>query len=255
MTESNYEHANRRVWDAYSDEYQTRHSEELDRAPEAWGVWRVPEASLQALGDLTGADVLEFGCGGAQWAIALARRGVNVVGMDLSGQQLTHAQANTANADVHVPLVQASATATPFASNSFDVVFCDHGAMTFADPYETVPEAARLLRPGGRFVFCLSSPLFLLMLDPVADRPSETMHRDYFGMHRFQWPGDDMVDFQIPYGEWIRLFHANGLDVEDLMEVPAPADASSSYRNAEEAEWARRWPMEDLWRLRKRLAE
>ena len=44
--------------------------------------------------------------------------------------------------DVHVPLVQASAEAVPLADASFDIVFCDHGAMNFADPYRTVPEVA-----------------------------------------------------------------------------------------------------------------
>ena len=48
-----------------------------------------------------------------------------------------------------MPLVQASAEAVPVADASFDIVFCDHGAMNFADPYKTVREVARLLRPGG----------------------------------------------------------------------------------------------------------
>ena len=41
----------------------------------------------------------------------------------------------------------------PLADSSFDLVFCDHGAMSFCDPAVTLPEVARLLRPGGRFVF------------------------------------------------------------------------------------------------------
>jgi hypothetical protein len=70
---------------------------------------------------------------------------------------------------------------------------------------------------------------------------------DYFG--RLEWP--DSVEFQLPYGEWIRLFRRNGLVIEDLIETrPAPG-ATSTYRSEEESEWARHWPMENIWRLRK----
>jgi hypothetical protein len=59
------------------------------------------------------------------------------------------------------------------------------------------------------------------------------------------------VSFQLPYGEWIRLFRANGLIVEDLIEPrPAPG-ASSTYRDADALAWARRWPAESIWRLRR----
>jgi ubiquinone/menaquinone biosynthesis C-methylase UbiE len=82
-----------------------------------------------------------------------------------------------------VPLVQASAEAVPLADASFDTVFCDHGAMNFADPYRTVPEVARLLRPGGLFAFCHLSPIADLCWPDTADRVGDQLVRDYFGMH------------------------------------------------------------------------
>ena len=57
----------------------------------AWGVWQVPESELQVLGDVRDKDVLELGCGAAQWSIALARVGARPVGIDLSERQLDHA--------------------------------------------------------------------------------------------------------------------------------------------------------------------
>ncbi len=150
------ERLNRTFWETTSAEYQTEHADELEAAPLAWGTWRIPESEVGALGDLAGLDVLELGCGGGQWSIALARLGVRVTGLDLSAAQLAHA----ARAGTHVPLVQASAESVPFASASFDVVFCDHGAMTFADPDYSVPEVARVLRPGR--------PPRLLQLDRAA---------------------------------------------------------------------------------------
>ncbi|MGI9184330.1 MAG: RNA polymerase sigma factor [Solirubrobacteraceae bacterium] len=43
--------------------------------PDAWGVWQRPESELNVLGDVAGRDVLELGCGAAQWSIALRERG------------------------------------------------------------------------------------------------------------------------------------------------------------------------------------
>src|SRR5262249_8392910 len=134
---------NRRRWDALSDEYQERHREMLGRAEPRWGMWQVPESELLSLGDLSGLDGLQDRCGAAPWSVLPARQGARPVGMDNSARQLEHARA--AGADF--PLLHAAAGEAPFPDESFDVVFCDHGAMTFADPDVTVPEVARLLRP------------------------------------------------------------------------------------------------------------
>ena len=112
-------------------------------------MWQLPDSELGILGDVAGKDVLELGCGAAQWSILLAGRGARVVGLDNSARQLEHARENMAAAGVDFPLVHAAAEEVPLPDASFDVVFCDHGGMTFGDPYRTVPEAARLLRPGG----------------------------------------------------------------------------------------------------------
>ena len=116
-----------------------------------------------------------------------------------------------------------------------------------ADPYRTVPEVARLLRPGGLFAFCHLSPIADLCWPDDADRASERLVRDDFGMHQID--AVDEVVFQLPYGEWIRLFRANGLDILDLIEPRPAPDAVSSYRNDEDRAWARRWPAECIWRL------
>ena len=148
---------NRAMWDNYSEEYQAAHGDDLAASGGyAWGTTQIPESELRVLGDVAGCDILEFGCGAAQWSIALARLGARPVGLDLSERQLQHARRLMAEAGVEFPLVHASAEAVPLLDASFDVVFCDHGAMTFADPYRTVPEVARLLRPGGSI--CVQPP-------------------------------------------------------------------------------------------------
>jgi SAM-dependent methyltransferase len=192
--------------------------------------------------------VLEFGCGAAQWSIALAALGAKVTGLDNSARQLEHARVLMAQAGVDFPLVHSAAEATPFADASFDVVFCDHGAMTFADPHLTVPEAARLLRPGGLLAFSTHTPIIDIAWATGAPHPSERLERDYWDLHTIAEPGE-AVAFQLPYGSWIDLFRANRLTVETLLELRPPPDAKSSYRDEADREWARRWPMEHIWRV------
>jgi SAM-dependent methyltransferase len=244
------ERRNRDFWDADADEYQAAHAADLgpDRA-RAWGAWRIPDADLGLLGDVRGLDVLEYGCGAAQWSVVLAQDGARVVGLDQSRAQLRHARRLQAERGVAFPLVAADATDAPFAAASFDVVFCDHGAMSFCDPAATVPEAARLLRPGGRLVFCKATALLYLTYDWRRARQDRRLRADYFGMRCFD-SGDGTVDFQVPYGDWLRLFAANGLVVEDLVELRPPAGATTTY-DLVPLEWARRWPAEEVWVLRR----
>jgi SAM-dependent methyltransferase len=241
---------NRAMWDDYSDEYQAKHGDELAASGGyAWGTTQIPESELRVLGDVAGREILELGCGAAQWSIALAKLGARPVGLDLSKRQLEHARRLMAEAGVAFPLVHASAAAVPLPDASFDVVFCDHGAMTFADPYRTVPEVARLLRTGGLFAFSHHSPIETICWPLDAKEVGEQLALDYFGMHRIDV--DDEVCFQLPYGEWIRLFRANGFVVEDLIELQPGPNATSSYRSAASLAWARRWPAEEIWRLRR----
>ena len=244
------ERRNRDFWDADADDYQAAHATDLgpERA-RAWGAFRVPESELGLLGDVAGLDVLEYGCGAAQWSIELALDGARVVGLDQSRAQLRHARRLQAERDVAFPLVTANAVAPPFAAESFDVVFSDHGAMSFCEPAVTVPEVARLLRPGGRLVFCKATALLFLTYDWKRDRQGRKLQADYFGMRVFD-SGEGTVDYQISYGEWLRLFAAHGLVVEDLVELRPAADATSTY-DLVPLEWARRWPAEEAWVLRR----
>ena len=246
---ADYQRTNREFWDDDADDYQAAHQEQLAR-PGRWGVWGTPESELGVIGNVDGLTVLEPGCGAAQHTIGVASAAARRVGLDLSRAQLRHAVANLERAGLRTPVVCASGVATPFKDESFDLVFCDHGAMSFCDPYDTVPEVARLLRPGGRLVFNLST-LFRLVCFPVGDPDapiSDRLHSPYFGSRMFDW-GDGTIDFQLTHSAWIRLFHAHGFEVEDLIEIQAPADATTSYDYAD-LEWARRWPTEEIWKVR-----
>jgi SAM-dependent methyltransferase len=211
-------------------------------------VWQIPEAELEVLGDVSGKDVLELGCGAAQWSIALAGLGARPVGLDLSPRQLEHAREAMSEAGVEFPLVEASAEDVPLDDESFDIVFCDHGAFNFADPARLVPECARLLRPGGLLAFSMLTPLFDVFWDNDREAVGDEPRNNYFELRGFE--DDEGVDFQLPYGEWIRLFRANGFVVDDLIELRPSADAKSSYDTVK-LEWARRLPAEHIWKARK----
>src|SRR6266566_8887853 len=205
------EHArkNQAMWEATSDSYEQRHALALSgKTAMAWGMWRISEAELHVLGEVAGKGILELGCGAARWSIALAGLGARPVGLDFSSRQLQHARRFMQEAGVDFPLIEASAEDVPLLDASFDIVFGDWGAMTFCDPQRTVPEAARLLRPGGLFAFSTATPISIVCQNMQTDQVERTLLNDYFGMTHLEWP--DQVEFQLPYGEWIRLFRRTG---------------------------------------------
>jgi SAM-dependent methyltransferase len=241
---SRHERHNRRFWDADADAYQARHDDALRAAPEAWGVWRIPESEIGVLGDVGGLDVLELGCGAAQWSFALAGRGARFVALDQSLAQLAHAADRARRARARLPLLGASAEAIPCSASSFDLVFCDHGALSFCDPVRALPEAARVLRPGGRLVFCHSTPWPYLAYRRRTDRVGRRLRRSYFGLRVWDDPRGTF-DFVLPTGEWVRALRGAGLAIDDLVELRAPEHAATTYDW--DPAWARRWPAEQIW--------
>jgi ubiquinone/menaquinone biosynthesis C-methylase UbiE len=245
-----HERTNLALWEKEAAGYERRNARTLARGSAmGWGMWHIPERRLQILGDVRGRDVLELGCGAARWSVELARHGARVVALDFSAGRLAQARRQMEAAGVDFPLIEASAESVPFPSARFDIVFCDWGAVTFTDPYRTVPEAARLLRPGGLFAFSNSSPFRSLCQHHTSDRLTRRLIYDYFGLHRIEYP--DEVNFNLPYGEWIRLFREHGLQVEDLIELRPPPGSRTSYLSKADAKWARHWPVEVIWRVRK----
>ena len=240
---------NRDFWDRAAEAYQQKHGRRLAATAKAWGVWRVPEEQVQALGSVRYRDVLELGCGAAQWSGALAERGARVTGIDVSAAQLGLARRYLTDRGASAALVQGSAEELPFADGSFDLIMCDHGALSFVEPRSAIPEVARVLRPGGRLSFSIHSPLLFMCWNPKSEHVDRRLHFEYFDMR--SEADESSIQFQLPYGEWIELFAGQGLEVKRLIHLRPPDDATTTYDDYAPYEWARRWPAEDLWVVEK----
>ncbi len=201
--------------------------------------------------DLNGRDSIELGCGTGYISAWLARRGTRPVGLDNSAAQLATARQLQDRFGLRFPLVHASAEQAPFADGSFDLAISEYGASIWCDPYRWIPEAARLLRPGGELIFLVNSVLLMLAVPDADDQPAtDRLLRPQFGMHRFDWPGDESVEFHLSHGDMIRLLRNCGLAVEDLLELRPAPDATTSYPFVT-LEWARQWPCDEVWKARK----
>ena len=247
---------NRASWDSAAHEYVAsgERSWALSPGEETWGIFSVPEAELHLLpDDLDGTDAIELGCGTGYVSAWLARRGARPVGIDNSPKQLETATRLQAEHGLDFPLLLGNAERVPYPAASFDFAISEYGAALWADPYAWIPEAARLLRPGGRLVFLTNHLLaFLTVPDLEADGPAdERLKRPMFGMHSTSWPDEpESVEFHLAHGDWIRLLRANGFEIEDLVELQAPEGSTTRYEWMS-PEWARQWPCEEAWKVRK----
>ncbi len=235
------------AWTKYNAEYTDAQALERWQAEEIdWGVWSVPESEVGVLGDVAGLDVVELGCGTAYFSAWLARRGARPVGVDPTPAQLETARRCQRELGLEFPLVEAAAESVPLPDASFDLAISEYGASIWADPARWLPEAARLLRPGGRLVFLVNSPISIVC-SPDGGPTEERLVRAQRGMYRVHWV-EDVVNFHPPHGVWTDLLAANGFVVERLVELYPPDDAEDhAYYDAVPAEWARRWPSEDIW--------
>jgi ubiquinone/menaquinone biosynthesis C-methylase UbiE len=117
-------------------------------------------ALLTACGDVRGLTALDFGCGHGDFSRRLAVAGGNVTGVDLCENLLAAAVAREQEEPLGIAYVGADATRRMdrFANASFDLATASMSVQDMSDPAAAISEAARVLRPGGRFVFSVPHP-------------------------------------------------------------------------------------------------
>ena len=253
--EPDYVRVNRDHWTKANAEYTDRRAEHAWSEDEiSWGVWSTPESEVNVLPDVRGKDVVELGCGTAYVGAWLKKRGARrVVGVDVTPAQLATARRMNEQTGLGLELVEANAEQTGLPSASFDLAVSEYGASIWCDPRKWIPEAARLLRPGGELVFLRNSTLSVLCM-PQEGKVTTSLQRPQRGLLRIDWTDPPETEFQMGHGDLFRILRASGFELLDLVEIFAK-DVSDDHAHYSyvPADWAKKWPAEEMWRARKRV--
>jgi SAM-dependent methyltransferase len=219
--------ANRRWWDFAAAGYQAEHGEFLRDVGFIWCPEGLDEADAGLLGPVAGQKVLEVGCGAAQCARWLVTQGADAVGIDASWAQLEYSRRLDARTGVRARVVAADAQALPFADASFDLACSAFGAVPFvADSAAVMREVARVLRPGGRWVFSVTHPIRWCFPD-MPGPEGLVAGQSYFDRRPYVEQDDDgqatYVEHHRTLGDRVREIVAAGLALADLVEPEWPA--------------------------------
>lgn len=246
---------NRRYWNGMADQWVAAGERSWASDQPYWGIWHLPEAELRLLPeDMSGMRAIELGCGTGCVSSWMARRGAEVVGIDISGEQLATARRLAAQHGVALTFLEGSAEGVLEPDATFDFAISEYGAAIWCDPHVWVREAARLLKSGGRLVFLGSHPLAAVCASADGESVDERLHRPWFDLHRLDWrdsaidPGG--IEFNLPFSAWLGLFADAGFGVEGYLELQAPPDAEGQKFMAP-ASWAKQFPSEQVWKLRR----
>jgi SAM-dependent methyltransferase len=248
--------ANRAHWDAAAPDWVAAGRRLWARTEPVWGEWGVCDAEAGLLPeDMADMAAVELGCGTGYVSAWMTRRGARATGIDNSQRQLDTARRLAAEHGIEIEWIHGSAESVPLPDAAFDYAVSEYGAALWCDPYAWLPEAHRLLRPGGVLAF-LTTHALAAVCTPMDGSPSgDTLVRSWFDLHRLDWrhvevdPGG--VEFVLPTAVWVRLFDEVGFDVLDYREPQAP-DPHAGTPFGVPATWAHRFPSEQVWRVRKR---
>jgi ubiquinone/menaquinone biosynthesis C-methylase UbiE len=255
VAEPDYVAVNRAAWTDANAEYTDAQARGAWAQEEiTWGKWSLPESEVRALPDLTGKEIVELGCGTGYFGAWLKRRGATrVVGVDVTPAQLETAQRMNEEFGLGLEFRLENAEHTSLPDESFDVVFSEYGASIWCDPKLWLAEAVRLLRPDGELIFLRGSTLQMLCI-PETGPVGEQLVRPQKGLYRLEWYDEDPgVEFHPSTSELFGLLRKNGFELVDFRELFAPEDAvDHRYYDSVPADWAKRWPDEELWHARLR---
>jgi SAM-dependent methyltransferase len=251
MSEGHHVERNRTRWNAQADAYADAGVASWARDEPAWGIFGVPERQLEVLPkDMRGMRAVELGCGTAYVSAWMARRGAEVTGIDLSERQLETARRLRQRYGLAMELVLGDCEALPFEDASFDFAISEYGAAIWCRPERWLREAYRVLKPGGLLHFLGCSPWVYVCSPANGELPLvERLEHSYFDQREIDW-GEEGVEFNLPISGWFRLFHEIGWQIVDYLE-PRPESTTSEGKTYATLAWARRYPVEQVWKLRK----
>ncbi|MBT8459685.1 MAG: class I SAM-dependent methyltransferase, partial [Boseongicola sp.] len=182
------------------------------------------------------------------------KRGARVTAIDISEEQLGTAGALADERGANITFLEGNAEATGLSDGSYDFAISEYGASIWCEPEKWLREAWRLLRPSGRLVFLGNHPLSLIC-SPIDGSPADrVLHRPYKDMWGADWTKVEFeptgVCFNLTTSAWMDLFAEIGFQVTKYQELYAP-ESEFGTRGAIPAEWARVYPVEQVWHLTK----
>lgn len=214
--------ANGRWWSENAAEYIDEHGSFLGDADFRWCPEGLREEDAGLLGDVVGRRVLEVGAGAGQCSRWLAGRGADVLATDVAPGMVAQSAELDRRTGRRVPALVADARALPLADASFDIAFTSFGAIAFVPDAERVHrEVARVLRPGGRWVFAVVHPVRWMFPDDPTPRGMRVL-RSYFDRTPYVETDDAgaprYAEYHRTLGDHVREVTAAGLVVDDVVE-------------------------------------
>jgi SAM-dependent methyltransferase len=182
--------------------------------------WRMNLPALLSLTPEPGRLTVDLGCGEGRVARELRSRAHNVIGIEGSASLAAAARA----ADPDFEVIHGDAAAIPLGTGAADLVIASMSLLNLDDMEGAVREVARVLQPGGRFVFSTVHPSN--SAKPLGDHPEAG---SYFATYRYaeqrEREGLKMTfhDTHRPLSAYTGALEHAGLNVEALRE-PAPDD-------------------------------
>ena len=192
------------------------------------------DKDLNIIGDVKGMTVLEIGAGSCNCGIALARKGANVTCSDLSQEQLNIGSEVAKKAGVEIELVCSDMTDLSFTeSDTVDLVI-SMSALDYVEDFNKVcSEVSRVLKNGGRFVFCATHPIMSCVaateLFPEENAPP---NYNYRGAITWKWHQDDdfiFTTYRRQLSDYVNALATNNIMIKRMEELfpisPLPKDS------------------------------
>lgn len=156
---------NRRVWNDISDPWQVRRETDRDwRFFKRGGLYLDAAVVRDLMGPVRGLRVLDMQCGSGEAALTWANLGARVTGLDISERRLAEARKKASLAGRKVDYVRGNVARQPFRNGSFDRIYTGGGVVAWIpDVDRWAREIARVLRPGGRFMYYDRHPFTLCL--------------------------------------------------------------------------------------------
>ena len=229
---------NKTSWDLHARRFYTEGELPLDYVDFDDSTQFPSDKDLNIIGDVKGLTVLEIGSGSCNCGIALARNGANVTCSDLSQEQLNIGMEVAEKAGVAINFVCSDMMDLSFTKSGTVDLVISMSALDYVEDFDKVcSEVSRVLKCGGRFVFCTTHPIMCCIsateLFPEENAPP---NYNYRGPVTWKWHKEDdfiFTTYRRPLSEYVNALSKNGLLIKRMEELFPITDDFDSEQERE----------------------